>query len=122
MAVGWFEIYVQDMDRATEFYQTVFNVTLEDVSDVPDESHTRSFPMVEGADGANGALVKSDQIGPAQGGTIVYFEVEDCAVEEGRALAAGGTVIDPRKSIGPYGFMSICQDTEVNLFGLHSMV
>lgn len=78
--------------------------------------------MIEGADGANGALVKSDQIGPTQGGTIVYFEVEDCLVEEVRALAAGGTVVDPKESIGPYGFMSICQDTERNLFGLHSMV
>ena len=122
MAVGWFEIYVLDMDRATEFYQKVFDVTLEDVSDVPDESHTRSFPMIEGTGGANGALVKSDQIGPAQGGAIVYFEVEDCAVEEARALASGGAVIDPKKPIGPYGFMSICQDTEGNLFGLHSMV
>ena len=122
MAVGWFEIYVQDMDRATGFYQTVFNVTLEDVSDVPDESHTRSFPMIDGADGAKGALVKSDQIGPGEGGTIVYFEVEDCTVEEARVLNAGGSIIDSKKSIGPYGFMSICQDTEGNLFGLHSMV
>ena len=27
--VGWFEIYVQDMPRATAFYQTVLGVTLE---------------------------------------------------------------------------------------------
>ncbi len=121
MAVGWFEIHVNDMQRATDFYQEVFQVALEDVSDVPDESHTRSFPMSEEPDGANGALVKSDLLSPASGGTIVYFEVEDCAVEEARVVDAGGRVIDPKKSIGPYGFMSICQDTEGNHFGLHSM-
>lgn len=26
--VGWFEIYVNDMDRAKQFYQQVFQVTL----------------------------------------------------------------------------------------------
>lgn len=27
--VGWFEIYVQDMDRAKRFYELVFQVKLE---------------------------------------------------------------------------------------------
>ena len=27
--VGWFEIYVQDMERAKAFYQKTFQVTLE---------------------------------------------------------------------------------------------
>jgi uncharacterized protein len=27
--VGWFEIYVQDMERAKAFYQKTFEVTLE---------------------------------------------------------------------------------------------
>jgi predicted enzyme related to lactoylglutathione lyase len=122
MAVGWFEIYVNDIEAATDFYQNVFDVTLEDVTDVPDEpSLTRSFPMSEQTDGANGALVKSDQIGPAAGGSIVYFEVDDCSVNEARVVAAGGNVIDAKKPIGPYGFMSLCRDTEGNIFGLHSM-
>jgi uncharacterized protein len=122
MSVGWFEIYVNDMDAATAFYGKVFDVTLTDVTDVPgDPSHTRSFPMSEGSAGASGALVKSDRIGPASGGSIVYFEVEDCAVQEARVLAAGGSVMDPKKQIGPYGFMSLCRDSEGNIFGLHSM-
>ena len=101
MAVGWFEVNVQDMDSATDFYQTAFQVTLQDVSDVTDESRSRSFPMMERADSANGALVKSDLMGPARGGTIVYFEVEDCALEERRALVAGGTVVDRRSPSVP---------------------
>ena len=27
--VGWFEIYVQDMDRAKKFYETVFEAKLQ---------------------------------------------------------------------------------------------
>jgi uncharacterized protein len=120
MAVNWFEIYVQDMDRATDFYQHVFNATMEDVLDVPDESHTRIIQMGERSVGAQGALVKSDHIGPNRGGTIVYFDVDDCAVEEERVRSGGGTIIESKKAIGPHGFMSLCEDTEGNLFGLYS--
>ena len=36
--VGWFEIYVQDMERAKAFYQNTFQVTLEQLpSKVPDQ-------------------------------------------------------------------------------------
>lgn len=33
--VGWFEIYVQDMERATKFYESVFQVAL-DTLPLPD--------------------------------------------------------------------------------------
>lgn len=34
--VGWFEIYVHDMERARKFYEEVFQVRLEDMSDPTD--------------------------------------------------------------------------------------
>ncbi|MEZ8130035.1 VOC family protein [Enterovibrio norvegicus] len=42
------------------------------------------------------------------GGTIVYFGVEDCAVEESRIEASGGQVIKPKMSIGEFGFVCVC--------------
>jgi predicted enzyme related to lactoylglutathione lyase len=30
-------------------------------------------------------------------------------------------VVNPKMSIGKYGFVSVCMDTEGNLFGLSSM-
>jgi predicted enzyme related to lactoylglutathione lyase len=81
----------------------------------------RAFPSNMQAYGAAGALVKSPHARPGAGGTLVYFAVEDCAVAEARETAANGAVVRPKFSIGTFGWVSICRDTEGNLFGLSSM-
>jgi hypothetical protein len=53
--------------------------------------------------------------------TLIYFSCPDCAVEEGRIVAAGGRIMKPRFAIGEHGFIVLAFDTEGNLFGLHSM-
>ncbi len=121
-AVGWFDIYVNDMDRAVTFYQSVFNQELEDIGDPTDSSVImKSFPTDMTAYGAGGALVKRAGADPVTGGTIVYFGTEDCAIEQSRVVNAGGKVIKPKMSIGEFGWVSVCMDTEGNLFGLSSM-
>jgi uncharacterized protein len=123
-AVGWFEIYVDDMSRAQKFYEEVFQVKLTDLV-TPGESEGMTmvtFPMDNlDASGASGALVKMAGYGPVSGGTIVYFNCEDCAVEVGRVEAAGGVVLKAKESIGEYGFMALFRDSEGNTIGLHSM-
>lgn len=121
-AIGWFDIYVNDMDRAVDFYQAVFKQELETIGDPTDSSVImKSFPTDMAAYGAGGALVKREGAGPVTGGTIVYFGVEDCATEEARVSEAGGKVMNPKMSIGEFGFVSVCMDSEGNLFGLSSM-
>jgi uncharacterized protein len=71
--------------------------------------------------GAGGALVKSNHARPGVGGTLVYFSVDDCAKEEAGVVAAGGKVVRPKFSIGEFGWVTLCEDTEGNLFGLSSM-
>lgn len=116
--VGWFEIYVQDMPRARGFYEQVFQTTLEAL---PGAQHEMwSFPMAAERCGSPGALIKIEGCPSGPGGTLVYFSCEDCAVEEARAINAGGRVFKPRFSIGPYGFISLLWDSEGNLIGLHS--
>ena len=121
-AIGWFDIYVNDMERAAAFYQTVLNQTLEDIGDPTDSSvQMKAFETDMEAYGAGGALTKREGAGPVTGGTIVYFGTEDCTAEESRVEEAGGKVINPKMSIGEFGFVSVCMDTEGNLFGLSSM-
>lgn len=121
-AVGWFDIYVNDMDRAAAFHQSVFNTELERISDPTDDSVImKGFPTEMNSYGAGGALVKRAGTEPVTGGTIVYFGVEDCLIEEAMVSSSGGRVITPKMSIGEFGFVSICMDTEGNLFGLSSM-
>ncbi len=120
-AVAWFDIYVDDLARAVSFYETVLAVELEDMDDPTGETQMKSFPADMGAYGAAGALTKSAHGKPGMGGTVIYFAAEDCAVEEARVVAAGGQVLRPKFSIGDFGWVSLCQDTEGNMFGMNSM-
>lgn len=120
-AVGWFDLYVDDMGRAQVFYETVLGAKLERIADPTGDTQMMAFPANMAAYGAAGALVKSKHAHPGVGGTMIYFSVEDCAVQEPRVLAAKGKVIRPKFAIGEFGWVTLCEDTEGNLFGLNSM-
>ena len=119
--VGWFEIYVDDLPRATKFYEAVLKKPLAKLDAPVADLQMMSFPMEMNASGATGALVKMQGMKAGGNSTIVYFVADDCAVEAGRVEAAGGKIMKPKMSIGPYGFIALAFDTEGNLFGLHSM-
>jgi predicted enzyme related to lactoylglutathione lyase len=121
--VTWFEIYVKDMPRAKAFYENTLACKLEKLDTAgPDVAEMWTWPLGKQTYGTTGALVKMDG-GPSGGGggTLVYFECEDCAIEAGRARANGGKIMKEKFSIGPHGFIAIGTDTEGNMFGLHSM-
>ena len=119
--VGWFEIYVSDMERAKAFYEKVFVTKLVLLPGV-DGIEMWSFGMDDNAYGSPGALVKMDGCSGGEGGTLIYFTCEDCAIEESRVVSAGGKISRPKFSIGQYGFISLVTDTEDNMIGLHSMI
>lgn len=121
--VGWFEIYVQDLQRAKAFYEAVFAIQLETLESPDPAIELIAFPgPMDDSHGCSGALVKM-QGGPSGGGSsvIIYFMCQDCAVEAGRVVAAGGQVPKPKFAIGKYGFAAQAIDTEGNMIGLHSM-
>ena len=119
-AVNWFEIFVNDINRAQKFYETVLDVTMQDIS--PSETNRMvMFPFVENAPNAMGSLAWSPDMKAGGNSTIVYFVCDDCQVEQNRVEAAGGKVLQPKFSIGDNGFCALCIDTEGNYFGLHSM-
>jgi predicted enzyme related to lactoylglutathione lyase len=120
-AVGWFDIYVNDLKRATAFYESVLGAKLEPMGDPAGETKMMSFPADMTAYGAAGALTKSPHAKPGLGGTVLYFMADDCAVEEARVADAGGQVVRPKFSIGEFGWVTLCQDTEGNMFGLNSL-
>ena len=119
-AVGWFEIYVQDMERAKQFYEAILDVELTKLDAPTPELEMFAFPMDMEAGGASGAIVKMKDCPSGGMGTLVYFSCADCAVEESRVEAAGGKICRPKMSIGQYGFISLVMDTEGNMIGLHS--
>ena len=120
-AIGWFDIYVENLDRATTFYEKICNQKLEDLVDPTGETKMKVFTGSQTTYGATGALVKSKHVKPGKGGTMVYFSVEDCALNESTVKKAGGKLIRPKFSIGQFGFVTLCEDSEGNLIGLNSM-
>jgi predicted enzyme related to lactoylglutathione lyase len=125
--VVWFEIYVQNMERAKAFYEAVLAVELEKTPAPTEEMNMEmwSFPADKDAAkttyGACGMLVKMEGVPSGCGGTLVYFACEDCAVEAARAAENGGSIFKEKISIGEHGFISLVYDTEGNMIGLHSM-
>ncbi|MFL6631484.1 MAG: VOC family protein [Massilia sp.] len=121
--VGWFEIYVDDMQRARAFYEAVFEVKLESLAPEGDAGDLEmwAFTGDPNAGGATGSIVKMEGCKAGGNSTIVYFSCADCAVEASRAAANGGRIFKDKFSIGQYGHIALVEDTEGNIIGLHSM-
>jgi uncharacterized protein len=124
--VGWFEIYVQDVSRATKFYEATFTLKLEKQKSQGSDPSSKtmqmmSFPMRPEGRGAAGALVKMEGFPSGANSTIVYFTCEDCATEASRATKNGGKILKDKYAIGSHGHIALVIDTEGNVIGLHSM-
>ncbi|MDP2880757.1 MAG: VOC family protein [Azonexus sp.] len=117
--VGWFEIYVQEMDRAKAFYQTVFDVELTKLESPGLEMW--AFPMQPDGYGAPGSLVKMPGFASGDNSVLIYFSCADCGVQATLAANSGGRIHKEKMSIGQYGHIALIVDTEGNMIGLHSM-
>jgi predicted enzyme related to lactoylglutathione lyase len=116
-ALNWFELFVDDLDRASAFYQRVLGISLrrETFQGIP----MAVFTTDGGAVG--GALVRDPRKTPGAGGALVYLDASgklDACLD--RVTAAGGTVVTPRTDIGEPGFIALVRDSEGNTVGLHS--
>ena len=118
-ALNWFEIHAANLQRAKVFYETILQISMEEVKlgDIPEAL----FPFDHTQEGVGGSLLESNTPPPGGAGTLIYLNVEgelDDVLD--RIAMAGGTVTKPRTAIGPYGFVGIITDTEGNSVGLHS--
>ena len=69
-----------------------------------------------------GALVLMEHMSPGVGGTMVYLNVNgELDAVLSRIESAGGKIIRPKFSIGEFGWVTLCEDTQGNMFGLSSM-
>lgn len=118
--VGWFEIYVADLDRAQVFHEKVFERRLENLPSGDPSISMLMFEAKPGESGAGGALIKHPMRKPSVEGALVYFSCSDCAIQAQRAVEHGGQNYKAKTSIGPNGFIAIIGDSEGNAIGLHS--
>ncbi|WP_167618553.1 VOC family protein [Maribellus sediminis] len=121
-AVGWFEIPVNNMERAMNFYETVLDLKMQRNQMGPLDMAW--FPWQEDGLGSLGSLVYHEEYyKPSADGVLIYLTAHsgDLANELARVEAAGGTVLQPKTKISDeYGFMALILDTEGNRVALHS--
>lgn len=116
--VHWFEISVNDMDRARKFYESALGLQL-GLNRV-ESTLMAWFPTTEGGAGCSGALLKSEGRTPSHDGTMIYFSVPDIEAVLAKVEANGGRTLTPKTDIGEYGFYAYFEDSEGNRVGLHS--
>jgi uncharacterized protein len=116
---NWFEIYVEDIDRAIGFYESLLEVKLSKLNSGDFDGIMYAFPMEEGT-GSSGALVKWSERKPSSEGSIIYFDSQDCNIELARVEKNGGKIIQPKMPAGEYGFSCLIQDSEGNIVGFYS--
>ena len=122
-AISWFEIGSSNLDRATKFYETIFNISL--IAMDLENIKMRMFPITAMENGVGGALVDSAGFHKpsATDGPLIYLngnpDVQDIL---DKIPAAGGSILVPKTAISAeYGFIAVFIDTEGNRIGLHSV-
>ena len=122
-AISWFEIGTTDLERATKFYETIFNVKLNPLD--LDNIKMRMFPLDDVMNGVGGAIVFSGGFHKpsATDGPLIYLNGNpDVQNVLDKVEAAGGKIMVPKTEISPeYGYMAVIMDTEGNRIGLHSV-
>jgi len=118
--LNWFEISVSDIARAKKFYETVFNIEMNQMEMMG--MQMAFFPM-EGMNGkVSGGLVQGPMHKPSADGAKIYFNGNpDLSDALSRVEAAGGKIMMPKTKINDeVGNMAFFMDTEGNGVALHS--
>lgn len=124
-----FEIPVDDLDRASDFYSKTFGWEIKKY-DMPANSSTggepyygiiatetdeNDMPSVPGQ--INGGLMKRRSPGQC---FMNYIQSEDISAQLETIKANGGEILMPKTEIAPgMGWIACFKDTEGNLMGLH---
>ena len=122
-ALNWFEIPVNDFERAKKFYETIFDYQM------PENMMGKvrmGFFLYDFQNGkVGGAICKSEIHKPSQQGSIIYLNCQpDLQVALDKVEKAGGSIVQPKTKISAeqeLGNIAFIIDTEGNKVALHSM-
>ena len=115
--ICWADIPVKDLDRSSRFYSAVLGKPVRTQSDAGFDYGL----LPHKNDNVSGCLVPANDNRPSETGPLVYLNVNGRMAEAHDAVKEnGGTVLEDRHQIGPYGFSALIRDTEGNRIGLHS--
>jgi predicted enzyme related to lactoylglutathione lyase len=120
-SLNWFEIPVTDIVRAKKFYETIFDLQMQDMPEMMG-MRMAGFPAENGSGKANGAIAQSPMHKPSMDGCVIYLNANpDIDAVINRIVSAGGKMIMLKTFIGEgIGSMAFFVDSEGNRIGLHA--
>ena len=118
-AINWFEIPAKDISRAKTFYESIFEIKMQEM-EMPGMKYAM-FPFDPMKAKVAGGLAQSPMHTPSSTGSIIYLNANPNLQNVlDRIENAGGKVTMPKTSIGQNGFMAFFIDSEGNIMALHS--
>lgn len=120
-SLNWFEIPALDLERATRFYEAIFDVKMDPFPEMMGMKMV-GFPADMGNGKASGALAQSDMHKPSMDGCIIYLNANpNIQTVIDRIEKAGGKLLIPKTQITPeIGYMAFFVDTEGNKVAVHA--
>jgi len=119
-ALNWFEIAVNDIGRAKKFYETVFDIEMQQME--MNGMLMAFFPTENMSNNVGGGLVQHEMYKPSTDGVVVYLNGNpDLALPLRKIERDGGKVVMPKTFItDEIGYMAFFLDTEGNKIAIHS--
>jgi len=113
---NWFEIPIDDFDRAKKFYETIFDTSIRDIDFGPLKMGI--FPHKN----VGCAICLGEGYKTGDSGAVVYMNANpDLQNVLDRIENAGGKILQQKKLISPeHGFMALFIDSEGNRLALSS--
>jgi len=118
--VIYFEIPVEDLNRAVKFYTKVFNFQFEKTN--IDGNEMALFPFNNDVMGISGALAKGDIYKPTKNGILIYFKTENIEQILEIVIQNGGQILYPKTSNSDLGFVAEFKDSEGNRMNFTIMI
>jgi len=115
--VVYFEIPVEDLDRAITFYSAIFNFEFKKTR--IDGNEMALFPFDSDVLGISGALAKGEIYQPTKQGVLIYFKTENIDEVLELVVKNSGQILYPKTSNGDLGFVAEFKDSEGNRIALH---
>jgi uncharacterized protein len=113
----YFEIPVDDLDRAMKFYSWVFECDF--VKDNIHGNEMAFFPFNDKGQGITGALAKGEIYKPSISGTLIYLSTRDLEKTIRKVTEVGGDILFPKSEVSGYGWVAEFKDCEGNRVALY---
>ncbi len=116
--VSYVELPALDLDRAIRFYAGLLQVEVSSY----DDGVRKVALLSDTQDGNVGmSLNQTANFDPGNRGALVYLTVdEDLEHLLPRVEALGGKILEPKTSMGEYGFYGIFEDSEGNRLAFYN--